>query len=256
MTLAPNEVHVWYRLTESLDDSALAAARSVLSSEECLRHDRFQFARDRRDYAAAHALLRTSLSRYADVSAHAWTFEKDTHGKPKLSPDRCGTGLALTFNLSHARGIVACAIAPGPPVGIDVERTDPTVDWSPVVERYFTRAEIAQLDRCLPSDRAARFAALWTLKEAHIKATGSGLSESLPSPGFDLSGDRIRLLAPANVNAWVWQFTLFAPEPRYRIGVAIVRRRTTEVWKIIARSSDEGSEAMATAQSAQQLHCI
>ena len=232
MTLAPDEVHVWYRLTESLDDSALAAARSVLSSEERSRHDRLRFARDQRDYAAAHALLRTSLSRYTDVAAHAWMFEEDMHGKPKLS-DRCGTGLAPTFSLSHARGIVACAIAPGPDIGIDIERVDSTVDWSPVIQRYFTRAEIVQLDRCPPPDRAARFAALWTLKEAHIKATGWGLSESLANIGFDLNGDRIRFLPPANINAEAWQFASFAPAPPYRIGVAIARG-STEVWKITA----------------------
>lgn len=119
-------------------------------------------------------------------------FEEDRFGKPKLS-DRCGAGLALTFNLSHARGIVACAIAPGREVGVDIERADSTVDWSPVVERYFTRAEIVQLDQCPPPDRAARFAELWTLKEAHMKATGSGLSELMSSFGFDLNGERIRL---------------------------------------------------------------
>ena len=237
MTLGSGEVHVWYRLTDSLDDSALAEARSILSSEERLRHDRFQFARDRRDYAAAHALLRTSLSRYTDVAAHAWMFEEDTHGKPRLSGP-CGAGSALTFNLSHARGIVACAIAPGPAVGIDVERADPTVDCSTVVERYFTHAEIAQLDRCPPLDRATCFAALWTLKEAYIKATGRGLSESLVSFGFDLSGDRIRFLPPVNVRAEAWQFALFAPEPRSSIGVAIEHDSTAE-WKITVRSSDE-----------------
>ncbi len=230
MRLAPDEVHIWYRLTESLGDSALAAARSVLSSEEWSRHDRLQFAHDRRDYAAAHALLRTSLSRYADVAAHAWTFDLDAHGKPKLS-DRCEAGLALTFSLSHARGIVACAIAPGPDIGVDVERTDPAVDWSPVIERYFTRAELVQLDRCRPSERAGRFAMLWTLKEAHVKATGLGLSESLANIGFDVNGDRIRFLPPANINAEAWQFASFAPAPPYWIGAAIARR-SIEMWKV------------------------
>src|SRR5262245_19549161 len=65
-TLAPCDVHVWYRLTEALSPDELAACRSLLSAEERLRCERFVFERDRRDFAAAHALLRHTLSLYGD----------------------------------------------------------------------------------------------------------------------------------------------------------------------------------------------
>jgi 4'-phosphopantetheinyl transferase len=235
VSLAPDQVHIWYRLTESLGEPALAVARALLSAEERSRHDGIRLARDRRDYAAAHALLRTSLSCYTEVEPQAWAFEAGAHRKPELSV-RAGLGVRLTFNLSHARGMVACAIAPGTPVGIDVEPTDVAFDYSSIVSRYLAPDEIVQLDRCPPQDRSARFVELWTLKEAYIKATGRGLSEALSGFGFQIEGDQIQFMPPANVNAGAWQFALFALEPHYRMAVAIACK-DTRVWKITARSS-------------------
>ena len=246
--IAPDQVHVWYRLTESLRQPALATARALLSSEERSRYDGFRLACDRRDYAAAHALLRTSLSCYSEIDPQAWAFEAGGHGKPEL-PVRDGLRVRLTFSLSHARGIVACAIAPGANVGIDVERTDLTFDYSSIASRYLAPHEIVQLHRCRPQDRSARFVELWTLKEAYVKATGSGLSLALSRFGFQIEGDQIHFTPPGNAVAGAWQFALFAPEPHYRMGVAIACR-DSRVWKITAQSSDDSSEAMATKASA------
>lgn len=252
MTLEPHDVHVWYRHSERFDDSAVDAALSILSPEERRRHDNLRSAADRRDYAAAHALLRTSLSRYADVAPEAWHFESDSHGKPMIA-DRWRGGLKCSFSLSHTRGLVACAIAPGSTVGIDVERTDPSLDWSLVVRRCFSPAEIAQVEHCPPLDRVPRFTEIWTLKEAHAKATGLGLSDSWPTFGFDVSGGRIRFMAPAAVEAESWQFALLT-FAHYRLAVAVERpdqvRRT-----ITARCSDDsGTGHWATSTNALAFH--
>src|SRR5207253_1525523 len=99
------------------------------------RHRRFVFDRDRREYAAAHALLRTSLSRHADVAPESWTFHDEPGGKPSpvLEPGMPN----LSCNLSHTRGLVACAIALGHPVGIDVEAIDRKIDER-IVSRWLS----------------------------------------------------------------------------------------------------------------------
>ena len=247
-SLAPDQLHVWYRLTEGLGAPALTAARALLSADERLRHDGYRLARERRDYAAAHALLRTSLSCYREIEPRTWTFQADAHRKPELSlPAACGVG--LTFNLSHARGMVACAIAPGAEVGVDAERTDLAFDCSAVASRVFAHVELAQLERCAPQDRPARFVELWTLKEAYLKATGRSLSDAIQDFAFHIDRDRIRFLPPTNVHRAAWQFALFAPEPHYRLAVAIAAGQSRP-WKVTARSSDDGSETMARAVSA------
>jgi 4'-phosphopantetheinyl transferase len=80
----PHDVHVWFHATGALDEAAIAAAASVLSDEERAQYRRFRFAHDARDYAAAHALLRATLSRYGDRAPERWRFDKTPNGKPFL----------------------------------------------------------------------------------------------------------------------------------------------------------------------------
>ena len=136
------------------------------------------------------------------------------------------TPVTFPFNLSHASGIVSCAIAADAAVGIDVERSDLAFDCSPIASRYFSDDEMAQLNRCAPQDRSARFVELWTLKEAYLKATGQGLSEAIRNIGFNVESDRILFRPAGNVDIGAWQFALFTVEPNARIGVAVNCRET------------------------------
>jgi 4'-phosphopantetheinyl transferase len=219
-TLAPGEVHVWCRATGSLGDVDISDAVSLLSPDEHVRYARFRFARDRRDYAAAHSLLRTALSRYTDVAPQSWRFREEPGGKPTLLT-RDGTP-PLSFNLSHTRGFVACAIADGPDVGIDVESLERDVHEG-VAERFFSRTENAGLRQCTSEAlRARRFIELWTLKEAYVKAIGKGLSHPLDSVVFDLADPgSILFLPPPGVEVATWSFSLSAPTEHHCLAVAV-----------------------------------
>jgi phosphopantetheine--protein transferase-like protein len=223
LDLAPGQVHIRYRLTEGMSATSLTVARALLSHEERSRSDRYIRLNHRRDYVAAHALLRSSLSRYCDVAPQAWTFESDLRGKPALTLHRG----AFQFNLSHASGIVGCVIAKDAAVGIDVERTDIAFDCLPIASRYFSDRETAQLDRCAPRERAARFIELWTLKEAYVKATGQGLSADPGALEFELGDKRIRLRhagardRSSTGDARGWHFAVFTVAPCFRISVAV-----------------------------------
>src|ERR1700688_1083797 len=167
-SLAPGDAHIWYRFTESLDEDALRAEMAQLSPDERVRCQRFVSRRDRRDFAAGHALLRRVLSMHDDVRADAWTFVADANGKPSLARESGAHPLA--FNLSHTHGLVACAVTRDGEVGVDVECVERVTDGRDIAERYFSTAELAQLDACPENERAARFIELWTLKEAYLKA--------------------------------------------------------------------------------------
>ena len=246
---APGQIDVWYRLTESLDAPDVIAARARLSREERTRCDQYRFGCDRRDYVVSHALLRTSLSRYLDVDPKMWTFDAGVHGKPYLTA-AAQSGRTLTFNLSHTRGMVACAIASDVPVGIDVVRTDTTFDYPLVASSSFSADELAQLESCRQEeDRAAHFMEVWALKEAYTKATGQGLSADLSGFGFVIDSHVIRFLSPRGVDPHAWQFALFALEPHYRIAVAAECGRTT-VPTIEARAAESGFGRTATVGAA------
>ena len=217
--LAPGEVHVWYSLTAQFDRMQVDAALEVLSPDERARYGRLRFEGGRRDYAAAHALLRTSLSRYADVSPLEWTFHTLAAGKPVLHPETCRP--ILTFNLSHTSGLVACVIAGGPDVGIDVESVDRTVEPG-VAERFFSARENDALRRLEPAARGRRFIDLWTLKESYLKATGEGVSSSLSSVVFEVDeSGGVDFTPPPGIDPAAWCFKLFAPTDHHRLAVAV-----------------------------------
>jgi 4'-phosphopantetheinyl transferase len=225
-----HDVHVWFRATDALDEAAIAAAASVLSDEERAQLGRFHFARDARDYAAAHALLRQTLSNGGNQMPGAWRFEKTPSGKPRLIGESAD---GRSFSLSHTRGMVACAVTSGAEVGVDVEWVDRDVDAGGIAARFFAPAEAAQLLELDGDARRDRFFDLWTLKEALVKALGRGMAVSLKSLAFTVGpGGDIRLDAP-DVDPGAWQFALFAPSPRHRLAVA---RPASGAGQLIFRS--------------------
>ena len=219
------DVHVRYRLTDALDDAAVSTAIAVLSDEERARRARFHAQRDRDGYAMAHALLRTTLSTFGDRPPGDWRFTEGVHGKPALAD----AAARLSFNLSHARGLVACAVTIDADVGIDVEAVTRATDWRAVASRHFSAAELSEIDREDPASQAIRFFEIWTLKEAFIKALGVGLSRPLTAMTFSVQGaGTIGFLPPPGVEADAWQFALHAPAAGHRLALAIsdgTRRR-------------------------------
>jgi 4'-phosphopantetheinyl transferase len=210
-------VQIWCRPTAALDAAAIAAATAMLSDDERARCGRFRFARDARDYAAAHALLRTTLSRRTDRPPRYWRFETTAAGKPVL----CNGDAPVSFSLSHTHGMVACAITDRASVGVDVECLDRDVNADGIAARFFAASEAAHLARLDESARHARFFDLWTLKEALVKGLGAGIAVSLDRLAFTIRPDGVTVQAPSAVEGDAWHFRLFAPASRYRLAVAV-----------------------------------
>ena len=228
-----DHVYLHHQTTEDAPWPQLAAACAILSTEELERHDRLSRTDARRDYALAHALMRTSLSQYFEVDPGIWEFSPDPKGKPVLTTR---VNPPVSVSLSHTRGLVACAIATGAEVGVDAERTDITFDPIEVASRFFTRDEQRQLERGTAIERNSRFVDLWTLKEAYAKATGLGIGAGLSRIGFDLNGSAIRLSEP-RLNE-DWEFRLVDIAPHYRVGIAINGAQSVSWQFSIAPASD------------------
>jgi 4'-phosphopantetheinyl transferase len=184
LALADHEVHVWFTRPERATPALAERYQALLSPDERDRHSRFYFDRDRHHYLVAHALVRTTLSQYADVDPAAWTFRNGPHGRPEIAgPD---VRASLRFNLTHTDGMVAVAVARGVDVGVDVEgfrMRDTGID---IARRFFAPAETAHLERQAPEDRLRVFLEFWTLKEAFIKAIGKGLAAGLATFAMQL----------------------------------------------------------------------
>jgi hypothetical protein len=92
-------VILYFRLTESVSLREVDQGRTILSLDERMRCDKFLFERDRRDFVAAHALLRGVLSQHGCLPPDGWNFGTGVAGKPYLVGES-----ELQFNIAHTRG--------------------------------------------------------------------------------------------------------------------------------------------------------
>lgn len=190
LALPDDEIHLWWLATEPPPDEAWTHRRlAELSASERARYGRFRRDDDRHRYLLAHALLRRALSGYCPRSPAAWRFAVNTYGKPVLE------GAGPRFNLSHAEGLVACALSGGIRLGVDVEREDRPVEVESLAGRWLAPEERRWLAGLPAEARGPGFLRLWTLKEAYLKALGRGLSASLSGFALALEADgQVRLL--------------------------------------------------------------
>jgi 4'-phosphopantetheinyl transferase len=129
----------------------------------------------RDEYLLTRALCRWVLSQYRpDVAPPEWRFERNAHGRPYV----VGPLALPSFNLSHAEGLVVCAVSTFP-VGVDAESSTLGHKLLETADRVFSSSENAGLTSLAPAWRARRAAALWTAKEAYLKARGEGISVRL-----------------------------------------------------------------------------
>lgn len=179
LSLQDGEVHVWRAKLDQSDD-LLERFRKTLSADEIDRANRFHFERHRRDYLVGRGLLRELVRRYAGARPEGLEFAYGAYGKPALSgPDR------LRFNVSHSGGVALFAFTENRDVGIDVERIRVDFVSEDIARRFFSAVEVESLSALPVEERVAAFFRCWTRKEAFIKATGKGLSQSLD--GFDVT---------------------------------------------------------------------
>jgi 4'-phosphopantetheinyl transferase len=185
--LEKDEVHVWQAALDSAHAKALAP---LLSPDERARAERFKFQSDRQRFISARGVLRLILGRYLNLDPASLRFAYNPNGKPALTPD-CG-GDVLEFNMSHAHGLMLCAVTCRRAIGVDLEWIRPDVVDAPMAAYCLSARELAAFDALPDNQRPAAFFTAWTCKEAYLKARGEGL-------GFGLQRVEV-LLAPEKPN--------------------------------------------------------
>src|SRR5262249_51380525 len=129
-------------------------------------------------------MARVLLGRALERPPETLVFAAGATAKPQLVESGVASG--VTFNVAHSGTELVCAIASGRPVGVDIESERDDLDLVALARRFFCAGEIRQLETS-PPDRARQlFFRYWTLKEAYLKAEGSGLRLDLAA--VDVSG--------------------------------------------------------------------
>jgi 4'-phosphopantetheinyl transferase len=212
-----NEAHIWLAHPENIGSPELLSRyMALLSEDEREQQSRFHFERDRHIYLVAHALVRCTLSRYAELKPHEWIFQRNKYGRPNVALEVCD--LPLCFNLSHTEGLVACAVALDREIGVDVEFLERRGEKISIANQFFSPSEAKALHATPSTKQSERFFSYWTLKESYIKARGMGLSLPLHQFSFDLQGSqpiRISFEPGFQDDPHTWQFELYRPSQRH-----------------------------------------
>lgn len=217
-----SQIHLWLAYPGEITDLRLLAEyRALLSEDELAKQVRFHFARDRHRYLVTRALVRTVLSKYAEVEPRDWRFEVNEYGKPSISVEHA-QGRGIEFNVSHTDGLIIMGVTHERALGVDVENVLTQRAAPEVADRFFAPDEVAAL-RALPvPEQPQRFFEYWTLKESYIKARGMGMSIPLDCFSFRLSaGARAQLTVdPARDDRFDrWCFWRLRPRTEYLAAV-------------------------------------
>lgn len=219
--LRDGKVDVWLTSLSAVSYGQQLACLNFLSVAERAKWQRFVAKDAQLQYLVTRALIRTTLSRYADVPAQAWQFEANAYGRPHIvQPGDCDD---IGFNLSNTTGLVACAVSGDCEIGIDVENIARALDTDALAPTVFAPAELTDFRQAGQEHRRDRFYSYWTLKESYIKARGMGLSLPLDEFWFDLGG-RSPLLNVSERCPDVpgrWRFYQYAPTDEHRIALAV-----------------------------------
>jgi 4'-phosphopantetheinyl transferase len=223
LSLADDVVDVWLAFDAHFQTPEVQAdLAALLPPQDVGRMQRLYAESGRRQFALTRALQRHVLSAYAaDVQPGRWQFQSSAEGRPSLAPPFDRTG--LHFNIAHTEGVVAMAVCQHPLVGVDVEK----IDRAPlaVAERFFSAAEAAEL-RALPIDaQPRRFMRLWTLKEAYLKAIGTGLAGGLGRMSFIFeTAESFRFERADDADAARWQFHQLEIGAEHLLALAVLPR--------------------------------
>jgi len=155
-------------IDDNIYDFDLQFALQELSPQRREQALKFKHELGQRTCVLAYLLLKRALHEEYGIDENP-IFEYGEHGKPSIvgHPE-------IFFNLSHCREAVACVVS-NHPVGIDIESIR---KFSPSLINYTMNA--VEVQEILEAERPdVAFIRLWTMKEAHLKLTGEGISNNL-----------------------------------------------------------------------------
>lgn len=130
--------------------------------------------RPRRQFTLCRAALRAILCGWFGCRNDQLSFGAAQHGKPFAMAG--GESIPLNFNVSHSgsHGLIALSVSGR--LGVDIEERIPRRYLNELIQAVMGPEEQTELAALRGTAKLRLFYRLWTLKEALIKALGTGFS--------------------------------------------------------------------------------
>lgn len=208
--LTRDRVDLWFMPVSSADAEWLVTDLTFLSEEERTRAAAFRRSDDRVSFLVGRVILRRLLGAYAAVAPGDVLIQAPRGRKPVVAaPARAAS---IEFNLSHTPGLLVWAFALGRAVGVDAEHIPRMNALDPPPTGFFSPGERERLASAPASERALRLSQHWTLKEALVKALGTGLTLDVSQCAFTVGPElSVRCDQAGQVDVSAWNFCLFRP---------------------------------------------
>ncbi|ASS75458.1 hypothetical protein CIG75_11040 [Tumebacillus algifaecis] len=200
-----------------LSDTDMQTALQTLPLEDQQRIMRYRRWEDRQSGLLAAKLARKMLSDHLGVAASELQIGRSDLGRPYVQGLTQWQG---DFNVSHSGDWIFGGITTQGVLGVDVEGLrEIEMDVS---KHCYCPEERDELYSLHGTEQNAFFYVLWTLKEAYIKAIGTGLSTPLTSFGFDipsLKAGRVLLKDESGTPQPHWHFQRYDVDDAYRFAI-------------------------------------
>ncbi len=189
----------WYCLCDQnqVDPAQMERPRHWLSSSEWEVYRSFPAPRRQRDWLVGRlaakrvlqAAVQDATGAAPDLSSICITNHSNGAPRPSITDweDDQESVFPYHLSISHRDGHGFAAASPieQGPLGADLERIEPRMEG--FTEEFFTCEELDWLENALPSERDTWVTALWSTKEAALKALGLGLTVDTRSLTINLA---------------------------------------------------------------------
>ncbi|QDT00211.1 4'-phosphopantetheinyl transferase family protein [Adhaeretor mobilis] len=146
----------------------------LLSPDEQQRTDCYKVQKARESFILTRTALRQALAKRLDCLPEELHFDYSERGKPSLRVPRPSS--EFSFSVSHSGELAVVAIADCKHIGIDCEKIRPLANAESLARTVLCEVE---WNRWIELDEEKQMGSLlksWTLKEACLKAIGTGLA--------------------------------------------------------------------------------
>ncbi len=155
------------------------AVKKVISSDEWDRAGHISNTHARTQFIAGRIFMRILLADHLNISPQEIKIHLSDYGKPYQK-----TNQLLYFNLSHSQDQFALVVSSTSEVGVDIEYQKGRRNLNAMAEEVLAANELSIYSTLHDEEKLTYFYKLWSLKEATLKAYGSGLSIPANSIGF------------------------------------------------------------------------
>lgn len=173
-------------------------------------------------------VLRRLLALELSLPLSEVRFVRGRYGKPELDTRR-PPSVRVEFNLSHCRDMSMIAVSRDTAVGVDVEAIRADRAYTPIIDYAFHRMEASELRRHPEGEIPTRFTAMWTRKEAVIKAIGGSAAVLLDT--FRVPADLSRVRSYTEVPALDPESSSDVVRVEYADLPAGTRHRADVAWR-------------------------